>query len=48
MLKQSSLETPQGPMVVLADEAALYLLEFVGRPPSLKLWRDPLRKFSIL
>jgi|GEM_PF-6061241 len=48
MLKQSVIETPQGPMIVLVDETALYLLEFVGRPPLLKLWRDPLRKFSIL
>ena len=31
MLKQSVVETPQGPMIVLADETALYLLEFVGR-----------------
>lgn len=31
MLRQSIIETPQGPMLVLADEAALYLLEFVGR-----------------
>ena len=31
MLKQSAIETPQGQMIVLADEMALYLLEFVGR-----------------
>jgi AraC family transcriptional regulator of adaptative response/methylated-DNA-[protein]-cysteine methyltransferase len=31
MLKQSVIQTPQGPMIVLADEAGLYLLEFVGR-----------------
>ncbi len=31
MLYQSSIETPQGPMIVLTDETALYLLEFVGR-----------------
>ncbi len=30
MLKQSVIETPQGLMIVLADEVGLYLLEFVG------------------
>jgi AraC family transcriptional regulator of adaptative response/methylated-DNA-[protein]-cysteine methyltransferase len=31
MFYQSVVDTPQGPMIVLADESALYLLEFVGR-----------------
>ncbi len=31
LVHQSLIETPQGPMIVLADETTLYLLEFVGR-----------------
>ncbi len=30
-LKTSSIETPLGPMLAIADEAVLYLLEFVDR-----------------
>lgn len=32
VLKTSSLDTPLGPMIALADEKALYLLEFVDQP----------------
>lgn len=31
ILRVSQLDTPLGPMVAMADEEALYLLEFVGR-----------------
>lgn len=32
MLKSSSFETPLGPMIAIADEQALYVLDFIDRP----------------
>lgn len=32
LLKSSSFETPLGPMIAIADEQALYVLDFIDRP----------------